>query len=90
MRYIEKTGLAEYRSVPGNRGCQMLTRDVGDGRCEVVTLSWWDSLESIKGFAGDDIEVAKFYPEDDAYLVDRETFTRHYEVTSSVDQPAGA
>lgn len=79
-RYVEQTGLAGYRAVEGNRGCQLVTRDLGDGRAEIVTLSWWDSLDVIRGFAGDDIEVARFYPEDDQYLVDRERFVRHYEV----------
>jgi heme-degrading monooxygenase HmoA len=81
--YIEETGIAEYRQTPGNLGAQMLTRDLGDGRTEVLTLSWWISVESIRGFAGDDIEIATFYPEDDEYLVDRETTVTHYQVASS-------
>jgi heme-degrading monooxygenase HmoA len=76
--YVERTGLAEYRAITGNRGCQLVTRDVGDDRCEVMTLSWWDSLDVIRTFAGDDIEVAKFYPEDDDYLLDREPVAHHY------------
>jgi heme-degrading monooxygenase HmoA len=80
--YIEGTGLAEYRRTPGNEGAWMLTRDVGDGRTEVVTLSFWASRDSIRGFAGDDIEQAVFYPEDDRYLVDRETTVTHYEVAA--------
>jgi heme-degrading monooxygenase HmoA len=58
----------------------MWTRDLGDGTTEVITVSWWDDLDSIRGFAGDDIEVAVFYPEDDNYLVDRETRVNHFEV----------
>jgi heme-degrading monooxygenase HmoA len=81
--YIDRTGIAEYRSTPGNLGAQMLTRDLGDGRTEVLTLSWWNSEESIRAFAGDDISAAHFYPEDDDYLVDRETTVRHYQVPSS-------
>lgn len=80
VAYIEGTGLAEYRATPGNGGAQMWTRDLGDGTTEVVTVSWWDSLDSIRGFAGDDIETAVFYPEDDDYLVDRDTRVTHYEV----------
>jgi hypothetical protein len=82
-RYVERTGLTEYRAVEGNRGCQLVTRDLGDGRCEVLTLSWWDSLAVIRGFAGDDIEIAKFYPDDDEFLIDRETVARHYVVYGS-------
>lgn len=80
VEYISGTGIKEYRGTPGNRGAEMWTRDLGDGRTEVVTVSWWNSLESIRGFAGDDIEVAVFYPEDDDYLVERETMVAHFEV----------
>jgi len=82
VEYIERTGMAEYRSTPGNQGAWMLTRDLGNGRTEVLTLSLWESRESIRGFAGDDIERAVFYPEDDRYLVDRETTVTHYEVAA--------
>ena len=40
------------------------------------TVSWWESRAAIIGFAGSDIEAAVFYPEDDEYLVDRETRSR--------------
>jgi heme-degrading monooxygenase HmoA len=80
VAYIEGTGMAEYRQTPGNRGASMLTRDLDDGRTEVVTLSFWESRDAIRGFAGDDIARAVFYPEDDRYLVDRETTVTHYEV----------
>lgn len=84
--YITGTGLREYAETQGNRGCQMWTRDLGDGRTEVVTVSWWDSRDAIVGFAGADIDVAVFYPEDDEYLIDRETTVSHFEVAAA---PAG-
>ena len=80
--YIERTGMAEYRGTPGNRGAWMFARDGEGGRTEIVTLSFWESREAIRGFAGDDIERAVFYPEDDQFLVDRETTVMHYEVVS--------
>jgi heme-degrading monooxygenase HmoA len=82
VRYIEKTGLAEYADVPGSEGAQMVTRDLGGGRTEVMTVSWWRSLESIRGFAGDDPERAKYYPEDDDYLLEREDQVRHFVVAA--------
>jgi heme-degrading monooxygenase HmoA len=78
--YIERTGLAEYRGTPGNQGAWMLARDLDDGRTEVVTLSFWVSRDAIRGFAGDDIEQAVYYPEDERYLVDREMTVTHFEV----------
>jgi heme-degrading monooxygenase HmoA len=80
VEYITGTGLSEYASTPGNLGAQMWTADLGDGRTEVVTVSWWSSRADIEGFAGQDIAAAVFYPEDDAYLIDRETTVTHYEV----------
>jgi heme-degrading monooxygenase HmoA len=80
--YINRTGLAEYRQTPGNLDAQMWTRDLGDGRTEVVTLSWWESLDSIKGFAGPDISRAVYYPEDEGYLLDQDPMVTHYTVAA--------
>jgi hypothetical protein len=55
----------------------MWTADLGDGRTEVMTASWWSSRTDIEGFAGQNIDVAVFYPEDDDYLIDRETTVMH-------------
>jgi heme-degrading monooxygenase HmoA len=80
VAYVEETGMAEYRRTPGNRGAYLLTRDLDDGRTEIMTFSLWDSREVISGFAGADISRAVFYSEDDRYLVDRERTVTHYEV----------
>jgi heme-degrading monooxygenase HmoA len=80
VEYISRTGLAEYRRTPGNLGAEMWTRDLGDGRSEVTTLSWWESIDDVHGFAGNDIQQAVFYPEDDEYLIGRETTVTHHEV----------
>ena len=82
VEYIERTGLAEYRSTPGNEGAWMLARDLDDGRTEIVTLSFWASRDAIRGFAGDDIEQAVFYPDDERFLVDRETTVTHFDVVA--------
>jgi heme-degrading monooxygenase HmoA len=57
----------------------MLRRIEGD-RAEFIVLSLWESLDAIKAFAGDDIEKAVFYPQDDDFLVEREWTCLHYEV----------
>jgi len=51
-------------------------------------VSFWDSQQAIQGFAGQDIEKAVFYPEDDRFLVERDLTVRHYEVTGT-DWAAG-
>src|SRR4029453_3931064 len=78
-RYMRQTGVAEYAQSPGNRGVWMLRRDVED-RTEFLMFTLWDSLEAVKGFAGEDYERAVFYPEDDRFLVERDRTSTHYEV----------
>ena len=51
-----------------------------DGRADFTLISYWESMEHVKAFAGDDPEVAVFYPEDDDFLIDRETTVTHHEV----------
>lgn len=77
--YVNETGLAAYSAAPGNRGAQLISRRDGE-LTEFLTISFWDSVESIRSFAGDDIDHAVFYPDDDRFLVDRETVVRHYTV----------
>jgi len=77
LEYLRETGLKEYRATPGNRGAWVLRRDDGE-RTEILTLSFWDSLDAVRVFAGDEVDRAVFYPEDDRYLVDREPTVRHY------------
>jgi hypothetical protein len=76
--YLLETGIREYEATSGNLDAYILTRTDGD-RAEFITLSFWESLDAIRGFAGEDIEVAVFYPEDDlSWSIAREppTITR--------------
>ena len=77
--YIKGTGIAAYRATPGNQGAYLVSRRDGD-RTEFLTISFWDNRSSIEGFAGEDIEKAVFYPEDDRFLVARETTVRHFDI----------
>jgi heme-degrading monooxygenase HmoA len=81
-KYIEETGVQGLSGTPGNQGVQMWLRADGD-LAEFVVMSLWDSRDSIKAFAGDNIEVARFYPEDERYLVERDLTVTHYDVVAS-------
>lgn len=80
VAYLEQTGMPAYRSTPGNRGAWILRHD-DEGRTEFVTLTFWDSLEAIRVFAGDPVVQAVFYPEDDHFLVEREETVTHWEIS---------
>jgi len=81
--YMNETGVAGLAATPGNQGVQMWRRVEGD-RAEFVVVSYWDSRDSIRAFAGDDIEVARFYPEDEEYLVERDLHCTHYDLVASL------
>ena len=61
----------------------MLTREIGD-LTEFVTFSLWDSIDAIKAFAGEDYTTARYYPEDDRYLVERDAVCTHWDVARGV------
>jgi len=52
---------------------------VGD-RAEFVFVSLWESMDAIRAFAGPDLERARYYSEDEAYLVSLPEYVEHYEV----------
>ena len=77
--YLLRTGLTDYAATPGNRGVHVLRRTEG-GVTHFLLLTFRDSLDAIKAFAGPDYARARYYPEDDEYLLEREPFVVHYEV----------
>jgi heme-degrading monooxygenase HmoA len=76
---LHRTGLSAYRATPGNRGVLALRRSV-DGKAEFLLLTLWDSESAVRGFAGDDISRAVYYPEDEQFLVERGESIEHFEV----------
>jgi heme-degrading monooxygenase HmoA len=49
---------------------------------EFLLVSLWDSEEAIRRFAGEDIEKAVFYPEDEQFLIEKDDHVSHYEVVN--------
>jgi heme-degrading monooxygenase HmoA len=78
VRYVMATGGGDFAKTPGNLGFQVLLRDLGDGTSEVSALSWWKSMDAIRAFAGADPEIARYYPDDDRFLVDRPKLVEHH------------
>jgi heme-degrading monooxygenase HmoA len=79
LEYLKRTGVAQCRNTPGNRGVTILRRTSEDG-AEFVFTSRWDSWEAVRLFAGPDIEKAVYYPEDREFLLALEPHVRHFEV----------
>jgi len=67
------------RGIPGHRGACLLRRPEG-GRTEFLAVTFWDSIDAIRAFAGADAEKAVVEPEARAVLAEFDDFARHYEV----------
>ena len=80
--YLERmrsVALPDYKSIAGNRGAFCLSRLEGDiGHVEMLTF--WDNVESIKQFAGEDYQRAKYYDFDRGFLLELEPEVHHYAV----------
>jgi heme-degrading monooxygenase HmoA len=79
VAYVRQTGIAHYQSTPGNQGAWILQRPSGD-TTEILTFSFWDDMDAVRAFAGDDPSEAVYYPEDDRFLVERSPTVEHYQV----------
>ncbi len=86
LDYLNRTGVPDYRATEGNRGAYVLRR-IEDGRAHFLTVSFWESMETIKGSAGPDPGRAKYYPKGEAFLLGFEPTVEHYEVLAGPRRP---
>ena len=80
--YLNKTGVRDYQATEGNRAVHVLRRIEGE-QAHFLIVTFWDSLEAIKNFAGENVEKARYYPEDQDFLLEFEEKVNHYEVLLS-------
>jgi heme-degrading monooxygenase HmoA len=72
------------RDIPGFHGIELLRRLAGDS-VEFVTLMWFESLEAVRAFAGDDYEAAVVPPAARALLQRFDARSAHYDVRQPRD-----
>lgn len=80
--FLNARAIPDYRSVAGNVSVHILERPDGDVT-HFMTLTFWESLASIRAFAGESVETAKYYPEDADFLLEFEPTVVHYEVVGT-------
>jgi heme-degrading monooxygenase HmoA len=79
LDYLNETGVPDYRETEGNRGVYVLRR-IEEDKAHFLTVSFWGSTEGVKAFAGPDPEKARYYPEDEGFLLEFEPQVKHYDV----------
>ena len=77
--FLNRRAIPDYQSVEGNISVHILERQEGEVT-HFITMTFWENMEVIKGFAGEEVEVAKYYPEDKEFLLEFEPTVVHYEV----------
>ena len=77
--FMKERAAPDYASVKGNLGCYFLRR-LDDDAAYFLLITLWESLDAVKDFAGPEPEVAKYYPEDDEFLLEKEPISHLYEV----------
>ena len=84
VEHLRTQVLPAVRGVDGYAGAQLLQRP-GPDEVEILVITWWRSLEAIRGFAGDDLEGAVVADEAAALLTDFDRRVRHYELVVGDD-----
>lgn len=84
--FLNARAIPDYQSVAGNVSVHILERPDGPVT-HFITLTFWRDMAAIHGFAGDAVDVAKYYPEDHDYLLEFEPKVVHYEVAGQAFTP---
>lgn len=75
----------EQRKIRGYRGIHLLRREVSEG-VEFMTVMWFDSLDAVRAFAGEDFETAVVPPTARALLSRFDARSAHYNVLVAPEQ----
>jgi len=78
----------EAMHIAGFRHIDLMRRELDD-EVEFVTLMWFDDVESIKAFVGEDYEVSHVPPAARAVLARHDERSAHYQVLDRRSQPIG-
>jgi hypothetical protein len=80
--FLKTRVLSELKQLAGYRGGYILRSDAAD-EVEFVVVNFFESMESVRLFAGDDYSTPVFEPEARLLLSRVEPIARHYEVRAS-------
>lgn len=73
------------RQIPGYRGIQLLRRNLDD-QVEFITIMWFESLDAVRVFAGEDYEAAVVPQKARMVLSSFDERSQHYEVKAILDE----
>jgi heme-degrading monooxygenase HmoA len=77
--FLRTAFLPSIHAIKGYHGATVLRRTLADGEVEFTTVTRFDSIESIRAFAGDDCEVAHVAPRARELLSRFDARCQHFE-----------
>ncbi len=77
--FLIRVAIPDYQRTKGFKGLTFL-RSISKDEAHFNLITYWENLEVIKNFAGEDFEKAKYYPEDSRFLLEFEEKVKHHEV----------
>jgi len=80
--FLKHVAIPDYQKTTGFKALSFL-RHINDSEGHFNLITYWEDLDVIKNFAGQDFEKAKYYPEDDNFLLEFEEKVQHFEVFAS-------
>ena len=72
------------REIKGYKGIQLFRRKL-ENEEEFITIMWFDSLDSVRSFAGEDYETAVVPPKARKLLTRFDERSKHYEVKAKIE-----
>jgi heme-degrading monooxygenase HmoA len=78
VRHLTTKVVPLLRAIEGHRGVRVLQRQ--ENTVEILVMTFWDSIDAIRRFAGEDAERAVVEPEAGAVLSEFDAFVQHYTV----------
>jgi heme-degrading monooxygenase HmoA len=79
QRHFATRVAPQLKELVGHRGAYLLRRE-NEGEIEFLAMTLWDSIESVRAFAGQNPDVAIIEPEGRAALSSFDDFAGHYEI----------
>jgi len=80
---LKRLAIPDYQKTIGFKGLSFL-RNVEKAEAHFTLITYWENIEVIKNFAGEDFEKAKYYKEDSDYLLAFEEKVKHFEVFATI------
>ena len=84
VEHLRTKVLPTVRAVAGYGGAMLLER-ASPAAVEIIVITFWRSVDAIRGFAGEDLEGSVVADEAAALLTQFDRRVRHYEVAVKDD-----